>query len=175
MPERPLVTRLADPPLPPHAVSCRARDQRRTTPSPQPGDTLLGAGRFCNSVKSTIQGIKMTDTPTSIKIQLRCWVFGMPFTYTEVFDKDSSMAHWNLRRDVRVGHSKGRLYFTEDGRIVTRVWCTTGGPEAYYEDYSHMEEGGTSTVITQHCKCLKTGRTAVQHLVGNKSELPSKK
>lgn len=45
---------------------------------------------------------------------------GLSHNYSETYDKSGGEAGWFMRRDMRVGGSTGRMYYTADGRVVLR-------------------------------------------------------
>lgn len=147
------------------------KDPARTSPNPQPIDVMLGASRIAIKAHETIPGVWLQDGPCALTMTAkpRSIPLGPLSRYVETFSKDGSTTAWTMRRDVKIGRSTGQMYFTECGTLIFRVYAKgmwSNEPEYVCEEYSHLEDNGTTIVSRQCCKHFATGKVAEQHLVG---------
>ncbi|KAI8463214.1 MAG: hypothetical protein J3K34DRAFT_475418 [Monoraphidium minutum] len=148
------------------------RDAARTPPGPQPIDVMLGAGRFVARAHESIPGIWLQDGPHQLTMTAkpRSIPLGPLSRYVETFAKDGGETHWNMRRDIKVGRSSGRMYFTTCGTLIFRVYTYglfSSEPELVNEEYSRLARGGKEIITLQRCLHYASGRTADQVLIGN--------
>ena len=155
-----------------------ARDEARTTPPPQPIDLMLGVNALVRAAHDSIPGIHFTETDKELHMCARPRVLAIPglVTYDEHFSKKpGETTTWLMRRDVKPGRSYGQVYYTTTGVMVMRVMVKglfSQRVEWITEEYMVLEEGGKCIVARQCGLCCRTGKRAVQYLVGHRFDSP---
>ncbi|KAF6257129.1 hypothetical protein COO60DRAFT_33644 [Scenedesmus sp. NREL 46B-D3] len=157
------------------------RDDKRTTPFPQPIDLMLKASYLVQKVHASIPGILIDETATELSIVANP-KFLPAFLgidgYAEQYDKSNQVEHsWFPRRDLKMGRAYGKLYMTADGMLIARVWqrpAFSDKVEVIMEEYMRLEEGGQVIVDKMTGLHVESGKRATQYLVGHRRPLPEK-
>ncbi|WIA30241.1 hypothetical protein OEZ86_000332 [Tetradesmus obliquus] len=140
----------------------------RTTPHPQPIDVALGASYIVRKVHKSLPGMDLKEVNNQLLLsaQPKFLPPGLPAAYTEVFEKNSQAGgSWNMRRDMRLGSTVGKIYMTECGMLILRSECKPAfgrKVDIILEDYLTLEEGGTVIVDRMCCLEVATGRRIEQ-------------
>lgn len=155
------------------------RDDERTTPPPQPIDVMCKASWVVQKSHNSIPGVLFEETDRNLvmTVKPRFVPPGFP-RYQEFYDKTNTTEQsWALRRDLKPGRSFGRIYLTADNTLIFRVWTKPmfgGDYDLIMEEYMRLEDEGQVLVARQCCLDPKSGKRAVQYLVGRRMEVPPK-
>lgn len=145
-----------------------------SSPSPMPLDVLFNAGWFTRKTHDSIMWVRLVDTPEVFGVSLKVKAAGaMPIKYRESFTKDSLPITWMMRRDIRTGRTTGQLFYTQDGRVVVRVYSKglySDEIDQIVEEYYILEDGGSRIRCLQYGLDPLTGKTAEQVLVAEKMD-----
>ncbi|KAG1681576.1 hypothetical protein FOA52_014084 [Chlamydomonas sp. UWO 241] len=139
--------------------------------SPLPIDALIGANWLACRAHDSIEGIQIEETADSMLVRVKINTMALKFMYTETYRKDGASTTCVLRRDLRPGFTRTRLYCTTDGTIVLVVESLNmrGGIDFRGEEYIRMSDDGGSIHFKQHCFNCSTGKSAVQFFTGSRT------
>lgn len=112
-------------PVPEHTAYAAywERDPERSTPYPCPCDVLLGASAIVQKVHASIPGMWLQETDKSFSVMVKPTFVppGLP-RYTELYDKTmATEPSWPMRRDLRLGSTRGQIYMTTEGLLILRA------------------------------------------------------
>eukprot|EP00882_Tetradesmus_deserticola_P002483 GHRQ01002644.1.p1 GENE.GHRQ01002644.1~~GHRQ01002644.1.p1 ORF type:complete len:401 (+),score=159.82 GHRQ01002644.1:1044-2246(+) len=147
------------------------KDDDRTTPPPLPIDVMLKASWIVQKSHNSVPGVFFieNDKELTMMVKPRFVPPGFP-RYQECYDKTQvEEKTWALRRDLKTGRSYGRIFAAADGTIIFRVWTRgmfSNEVDVIVEEYLRFEEEGQVLVARQCCLDVKSGKRAVQYLVG---------
>jgi hypothetical protein len=139
---------------------------------------LLGASAIVQKVHASIPGMWLQETDKSFSVMVKPTFVppGLP-RYTELYDKTmATEPSWPMRRDLRLGSTSGQIYMTTEGLLILRALSKPlwGNIDIVMEEYLRLEESGQVIVDRQCLLELKTGRKAIQYLVGRRHDVPPK-
>ncbi|KAF6265361.1 RNA dependent RNA polymerase-domain-containing protein [Scenedesmus sp. NREL 46B-D3] len=143
----------------------------RTTPHPQPIDVMLGASFLVKKVHKSLPGLDLKEVNGQLLLaaQPKFLPPGLPAAYTEVFEKNKAEGgSWNMRRDMRLGSTVGKIYMTDSGTLILRSETKPAfgrKVDLILEDYLTLEEGGQVIVDRMCCLEVATGRRVTQYQV----------
>ncbi|WIA17471.1 hypothetical protein OEZ85_014311 [Tetradesmus obliquus] len=147
------------------------KDDDRTTPPPLPIDVMLKASWMVQKSHNSVPGVFFEETEKELNMMVKPRFVPPGFPrYQEYYDKTQKEEKtWALRRDLKTGRSYGRIFFAADGTIIFRVWTRPmfgNDVDVILEEYMRFEEEGKVLVARQCCLDSKSGKRAVQYLVG---------
>lgn len=100
-------------------------------------------------------------SPTQMQLTAAPDILAFPgvVAYTEVFNTDSSLNLWGMRRDVRLGRTRGQMFMTTDGILIFRcAWgaCTRAHTAA------PAVPGGRPSVLARGTASAEAARASAQ-------------